>query len=78
MNGLRPPEEQFDMATMSAWLAANGTYLFSANDARSAAPELLPIGRDTVVLVGRVGSDDIAALAHRGPNPDTLTSIFHE
>ncbi len=43
-NGLRPPEEQFDTATMSAWLAAKGNYLFGANDSRSAAPELLRIG----------------------------------
>ena len=38
VNGLRPPEEQFDTATMSAWLAAKGNYLFGANDSRAAAP----------------------------------------
>lgn len=61
--GLRPPQEQFDAATMSAWLAAGGRYLFGANDSRSASPELLRIGRDTLVLIGRVGSDDFAAVA---------------
>jgi len=74
--GLRPPEEQFDTATMSAWLAAKGTYLFGANDSRSAAPELLRIGSDTLVLVGRVGSDDFAVVAGRAPVPDTLSAIF--
>ena len=63
VNGLRPPQEQFDAATMKAWLAAGGRYLFGANDSRSASPELLPIGKDTLVLIGRVGSDDFAAVA---------------
>ena len=76
VNGLRPPEEQFDTATMHAWLAAKGNYLFGANDSRSAAPELLRVGSDTLVLVGRVGSDDFAAVARRAPVPDTLTAIF--
>jgi peptidoglycan/xylan/chitin deacetylase (PgdA/CDA1 family) len=73
--GLRPPEEQFDTATMSAWLASRGRYLFGANDSRSAAPELLRIGRDTLVLVGRVGSDDFAVAA-RARGPDVLASLF--
>ena len=75
-NGLRPPEEQFDTATMSAWLAVKGTYLFGANDSRSAAPELLRIGHDTLVLVGRVGSDDFAATARRPRGLDALAKIF--
>ena len=66
VDGLRPPQEQFDLATMKAWLAVGGRYLFGANDSRSASPELLPVGRDTLVLIGRVGSDDfgVAAAAH--------------
>ena len=76
VNGLRPPEEQFDTATMSAWLAAKGNYLFGANDSRSAAPELLRIGADTLVLIGRVGSDDFAAVARPAPTPDALAAIF--
>ena len=65
-DGLRPPQEQFDGATMSAWVAAGGDYLFGANDSRSVSPELLPIGHDTLVLIGRVGSDDFAAVAAAG------------
>jgi peptidoglycan/xylan/chitin deacetylase (PgdA/CDA1 family) len=75
-NGLRPPEEQFDMATMSAWLASKGNYVFGANDSRSAAPELLGIGRDTLVLIGRVGSDDFAVTARRPVGQDAVASIF--
>jgi hypothetical protein len=63
VDGLRPPQEQFDVATMSAWLAVGGRYVFGANDSRSVSPELLPIGHDTLVLIGRVGSDDFAAAA---------------
>jgi peptidoglycan/xylan/chitin deacetylase (PgdA/CDA1 family) len=70
VQGLRPPQEQFDSATMAAWLAAGGTYLLGANDARTAAPELLRIGADTLVLVSRVGRDDFA-LARSGAQHDT-------
>jgi hypothetical protein len=37
--------------------------VFGANDSRSGSPELLPVGHDTVVLIGRVGSDDFAAVS---------------
>jgi hypothetical protein len=74
--GLRPPEEQFDTATMSAWLASKGNYIFGANDSRAAAPELLRVGRDTLVLVGRVVSDDFAATTRFTPTPDALAAIF--
>jgi hypothetical protein len=74
--GLRPPEEQFDTVTMSAWLASKGNYIFGANDSRAAAPELLRIGADTLVLVGRVVSDDFAATARFTPAPDALAAIF--
>jgi peptidoglycan/xylan/chitin deacetylase (PgdA/CDA1 family) len=76
VGGLRPPEEQFDTATMSAWLAVKGTYLFGANDSRTAAPELLSVNGDTLVLVGRIGSDDFAAAAKRTPDLNTLTDVF--
>jgi peptidoglycan/xylan/chitin deacetylase (PgdA/CDA1 family) len=69
--GLRPPEEQFDFATMAAWLDAHGTYLVGANDSRVAAPELLGIGTDTLVLIGRINDDDFAVMplaAHGGVN----------
>lgn len=61
VRGLRPPEEQFDSATMSGWLKAGGRYIFGANNSRSAAPELLAIGDDTLVLLGRVNTDDFNA-----------------
>ena len=67
--GLRPPEEQFDTATMAAWLAAGGTYLFGSNDRRVAAPELLKIGKDTLLLLSRVVDDDVA-LTPPGRQPD--------
>lgn len=75
-NGLRPPEEQFDTTTMSAWIAVKGNYLFGANDSRAAAPELLRVGRDTLVLVGRVGSDDFAATARHVADPGVLSATF--
>lgn len=74
VRGLRPPEEQFDTATMSAWLAAKGDYLFGANDSRSAAPELIRIEDDTLVLVGHVGSDDFAAVARRTRGSDRIAA----
>ena len=76
VDGLRPPQEQFDMATMKAWLAVGGRYLFGANDSRSASPELLPVGRDTLVLIGRVGSDDFGAAAAAHNDPAKTARIF--
>ena len=78
--GLRPPQEQFDRATMIAWLAVGGTYLFGANNSRVAAPELLAVGGDTLVLLGRVAPDDfIAAAPGASRDPAWLTATFlHE
>lgn len=76
VDGLRPPQEQFDEATMSAWLAAGGRYLFGANDSRSVSPELLPIGHDTLVLIGRVGSDDFAAAAAARNDPTRTAKVL--
>ncbi len=81
VTGLRPPEEQFDRATMAAWVDAGGVYLLGTNDARCAAPELLSIGRDTLVLVPRVFADDFAA-THTGAaggqmrTPAAVRSLF--
>lgn len=61
VRGLRPPEEQFDVETMRAWLAAGGEYLLGANDTRCAAPELLRFKGDTLVLLPRAFADDFAA-----------------
>lgn len=63
ISGLRPPEEQFDSATMAGWLAAGGTYIVGANDSRTASPELIPIGPDTMTLLPRTGDDDFGVLA---------------
>lgn len=60
--GLRPPEEQFDRNTLRAWLDAGGSYVFGSNDAHSASPELLGIGSDTLVILGRVNNDDVLSL----------------
>jgi peptidoglycan/xylan/chitin deacetylase (PgdA/CDA1 family) len=76
VDGLRPPQEQFDLATLSAWLSVGGRYVFGANDGRSASPELLRIGRDTLVLIGRVGSDDFAAAAATHRDPAKMASLF--
>ena len=75
--GLRPPEEQFDEATMKAWLAAGGAYLQGANDSRAAAPELLRMDKDTLVLLPRAFADDIAAAGpERRRSPALVTGIF--
>lgn len=63
VSGLRPPEEQFDRATLVAWLKSGGSYVFGANDSRSGAPELLPLDGDTLVLFGRVTPDDFGTAA---------------
>ena len=66
VRGLRPPEEQFDRNTLRAWLDAGGRYVFGANDSRSASPELLEVGSDTLVLLGRVNNDDVLSLRRIG------------
>jgi peptidoglycan/xylan/chitin deacetylase (PgdA/CDA1 family) len=63
ISGLRPPEEQFDSATMAGWLAAGGSYIVGANDSRCASPELIPVGRDTLTLLPRTGDDDFGLFA---------------
>jgi peptidoglycan/xylan/chitin deacetylase (PgdA/CDA1 family) len=77
VDGLRPPQEQFDRATMAAWLAVGGHYLFGANDGRSASPELLRVGTDTLVLIGRVGSDDFAATAAAHGDASAAARLLH-
>ncbi|MFI5228075.1 MAG: polysaccharide deacetylase family protein [Gemmatimonadales bacterium] len=74
--GLRPPEEQFDVSTLAAWAAEGGTYVFGANDQRSASPELLAVGADTVVLIGRFGSDDFAAVGQHRSDPRAALGVF--
>jgi peptidoglycan/xylan/chitin deacetylase (PgdA/CDA1 family) len=78
VTGLRPPEEQFDHATMQGWLAAGGTYLFGANDARTVAPELLQVGTDTIILLPRTGADDIAAMRRSARDARTAAARFSD
>jgi peptidoglycan/xylan/chitin deacetylase (PgdA/CDA1 family) len=74
--GLRPPREQFDVNTMAAWAANGGRYLFGANDSRTAAPEILPVGTDSLVLIGRIASDDIAAVAAGHGDDVAIGNLF--
>lgn len=78
--GLRPPEEQFDKATLAAWLEAGGTYVFGANNSRAAAPELLQVDGDTLVLLGRANVDDFDAvsLASRGSLDEVVKEYLSE
>jgi hypothetical protein len=76
VEGLRPPEEQFDAATLAQWAAEGGTYVFAVNDERSAAPELLAVGRDTIVLVERIGDDDFAVAAENRGDPRGAAEMF--
>lgn len=78
--GLRPPEEQFDTATLAAWHEAGGTYVFGANNSRAAAPELLQVGGDTIVLLGRANVDDFdaASLASRGSLDEIVREYLGE
>jgi hypothetical protein len=76
--GLRPPREQFDQATMLTWLDAGGEYLFGPNGARSVAPELLPVGADTLVLIPRTAADDITVLEGSGGNARVAEGWFSD
>jgi peptidoglycan/xylan/chitin deacetylase (PgdA/CDA1 family) len=69
IHGLRPPEEQFDTTTLAEWARAGGTYVFGANNSRVAAPELISIGGDTVVLLARATDDDVIAVHTAGADP---------
>lgn len=76
VRGFRPPEEQFDIATMRDWVAAGGSYIFAANDSRTTSPEILALGGDTLVLIGRVGSDDFAAVGQHRGDPRAAAGVF--
>jgi peptidoglycan/xylan/chitin deacetylase (PgdA/CDA1 family) len=76
VRGLRPPEEQFDRATLVAWLRNGGTYVFGANDSRSGAPELLPLDGDTLILLGRVTPDDFGARADARAGVETAAAAY--
>jgi peptidoglycan/xylan/chitin deacetylase (PgdA/CDA1 family) len=63
VRGFRPPEERYNRATLQSWADLGGTYVFANNDLRSAAPELIPILPDSLVLLGRVSEDDFEILS---------------
>jgi peptidoglycan/xylan/chitin deacetylase (PgdA/CDA1 family) len=69
VHGLRPPEEQFDTTTLAEWVRAGGAYVFGANNSRVAAPELLSVRGDTVVLLARATDDDVIAVHTGGADP---------
>ncbi|MEM7416942.1 MAG: polysaccharide deacetylase family protein [Gemmatimonadota bacterium] len=60
--GLRPPEEAYDSVTLRSWKAAGGTYLLSANEARSASPEIHETTEGDVVLLPRLLKDDYSVI----------------
>ena len=66
VGGLRPPEERYDEATLRAWAAAGGHYIFAANGARTAAPELFDLDGRLMVLFGRVIDDDYYSIVRMG------------
>lgn len=76
VSGLRPPQEQFDVATMEAWVNAGGTYLVGANDSRNVGPELLRVGSDTLVLLSRNGGDDFTAVREGRRDPAATAAVF--
>jgi peptidoglycan/xylan/chitin deacetylase (PgdA/CDA1 family) len=80
VTGLRPPEDQCDKATLSAWLEAGGTYVFGANNSRAAAPERLEVDGDTIVLLGRANVDDFdaASMASRGSLDEIVKEYLGE
>jgi hypothetical protein len=61
--GFRPPEERYNLETLQAWSDLGGTYVFANNDLRSAAPEVIPLLPDSLILLGRVSEDDFEILS---------------
>lgn len=56
--GLHPPEDRFDSATLAGWSSAGGTYLLATNEARSASPEIHRVADGTVLVLPRLLEDD--------------------
>jgi peptidoglycan/xylan/chitin deacetylase (PgdA/CDA1 family) len=77
VRGLRPPEEQFDTATLAAWVHAGGRYVFATMNGRAASPEILSVDKQPLVMLGRVTNDDFIEVGRRGlTNVDTLAARF--
>jgi peptidoglycan/xylan/chitin deacetylase (PgdA/CDA1 family) len=79
VRGLRPPEEQFDAATLAEWRAAGGTYVFAANSGRCACPELVEVAGTPMVLMARAVDDDFITVRRaRIQQPKRLTDLQRE
>ena len=77
VSGLRPPEEQFDAATLAAWRRTGGGYMFASLNGRVASPEIFSTESGSLVLLGRVTNDDFIEVARRGlTNVDSLAAGF--
>jgi peptidoglycan/xylan/chitin deacetylase (PgdA/CDA1 family) len=62
--GMRPPLERFTLAALQHWADLGGDYVFASNDLRTAAPELVPLRGDSLILLARVSEDDFQLLQH--------------
>ncbi|HSM37490.1 MAG TPA: hypothetical protein VK837_13895 [Longimicrobiales bacterium] len=55
-----------DARTLGAWRAAGGEYVYGTSDLRSAGPEIVPLGSDSLVLIVRATPDDFHYLSVDG------------
>lgn len=79
VRGLRPPEEQFDVATLAEWQALGGTYVFANNNGRCACPEVVDAAGRRLVLMARVSDDDyITVRRARIRQPAQLAELHHD
>jgi hypothetical protein len=62
VRGMRPPEERFNFQTLKIWADLGGDYVFGANNMRVAAPEIVPLEPDSLILLARVSEDDFEIL----------------
>jgi peptidoglycan/xylan/chitin deacetylase (PgdA/CDA1 family) len=79
--GLRPPEEAFDVATVEAWSGAGGRYLVALNEARSGSPELHATsgGGPPLVLLPRLVKDDYNVFVQEGAiRSDRLAEAYRD
>lgn len=79
VRGLRPPEEQFDAATLAEWHSLGGTYVFANNSGRCACPELVEASGRRLVLMARVADDDyITVRRARVRQPSQLAALHQD
>ncbi|HUG01781.1 MAG TPA: hypothetical protein VML95_07950 [Longimicrobiales bacterium] len=55
-----------DARTLAAWRAVGGEYVYGTSDLRSAGPEIVPLGADSIVLLVRATPDDFHYLSVDG------------